>query len=857
MRMRHFKSISFTKILTLFVTWFCMASQISAQSNTGALILIEKNGDVRFSDPAGLEIEQSTYTSGKNVPVGYSIETGNDGKVVLLLSNGTLMTLTEGTKMKVSSFEQEPFDAKGKILGDLKEEPSPSNIEIDLDIGSLIVKTKKLDKKSSFNILSEVGTAGIRGTEFQMATSPTQGVQLDVTESTVAFTPPGGGQPVNVSQGNGLSVSSSGVVTPRPLNPVAAQTISVTNQSATEVTENVPMETVVTAIETEAGTEPNPEPSERPGNDEEKPESKEEQDIQDSEPLPDEKPMEERVEDLVEDQEITDDEAKAPGDRKEKDNLPPPPEDSANEQSVPEKTTSDIPTDAPSEAPANPPSDAPTEAPAKIATDRPTETPSPKEPATATRPKQSAKIEAVIEKRSQPSVNREAKESALENNTDAQQARKTAKVSALSLELARFGLNENQTSLFFSLSKKDQVLLLAENQNVVKRLLSMRGFSKPQANAFFRYSKVTRERILELDNSAIIAGLNQKIDEALLRNALSEADLGMSSSRNIPDLPNQPASDFNTLLLSEQLKEFDQSEIMEKLLELSDGELSPGWIRTGEVASILLRDYDWEQNSIPALLQGDEILNNPFYQTAVSLVKELENDSLLYGRTDFIGAKNQIVSAKAESLSPYFNGNVKTLVISSDNKLEIKGNLNWETPSAENTKLVLASGGELTIPKGTKIKSQTSDVVVSSRQDINLEDVVIEGSTESAVRGLRDVSVENVTMGASTQATLKARRNLNVDGLNFSRNVSNILMEATTLRLRNINFPGNAAVRLNSLKGPIQGKYPNFGTAVPAAQQIGRVNFIDNVRAGGNLLNNKQAFDQFGNNIKIGKINRP
>jgi hypothetical protein len=44
---------------------------------------------------------------------------------------------------------------------------------------------------------------------------------------------------------------------------------------------------------------------------------------------------------------------------------------------------------------------------------------------------------------------------------------------------------------------------------------------------------------------------------------------------------------------------------------------------------------------------------------------------------------------------------------------------------------------------------------------------------------------------------------------------------------------------------------------VPAAQQIGRVNFIDNVRAGGNLLNNKQAFDQFGNNIKIGKINRP
>ena len=76
-------------------------------------------------------------------------------------------------------------------------------------------------------------------------------------------------------------------------------------------------------------------------------------------------------------------------------------------------------------------------------------------------------------------------------------------------------------------------------------------------------------------------------------------------------------------------------------------------------------------------------------------------------------------------------------------------------------------------------------------------------------------------MGASMQATLKARRNLQVDGLNFTRNVSNILMEATTVRLRNINFPGNSAVRINSLKGPIQGKYPNFGTSIPALDKLG------------------------------------
>jgi hypothetical protein len=82
-------------------------------------------------------------------------------------------------------------------------------------------------------------------------------------------------------------------------------------------------------------------------------------------------------------------------------------------------------------------------------------------------------------------------------------------------------------------------------------------------------------------------------------------------------------------------------------------------------------------------------------------------------------------------------------------------------------------------------------------------------------------------------------------------------MEATTMRLKNINFPASAQVRLNSLHGAIDGKYPNFGTTIPAAQQIGRVNFIENVRSGGNLMNDRSSFDLHGKNVQIGKIARP
>ena len=46
----------------------------------------------------------------------------------------------------------------------MKGEPSSSDTVIDLELGDMILDVKRLNKKSSFNIESSVGTAGIRGT---------------------------------------------------------------------------------------------------------------------------------------------------------------------------------------------------------------------------------------------------------------------------------------------------------------------------------------------------------------------------------------------------------------------------------------------------------------------------------------------------------------------------------------------------------------------------------------------------------------------------------------------------------------------------------------------------------------------
>ena len=51
-----------------------------------------------------------------------------------------------------------------------------------------------------------------------------------------------------VTQGQGLDVSSTGQLSPRPVNPEVAQNITATNQAATEVSADISMDTVSDAM---------------------------------------------------------------------------------------------------------------------------------------------------------------------------------------------------------------------------------------------------------------------------------------------------------------------------------------------------------------------------------------------------------------------------------------------------------------------------------------------------------------------------------------------------------------------------------------------------------------------------------
>jgi hypothetical protein len=217
-----------------------LATQVWGQK--GSVIVIQTKGLVEAISPTGSKLKEPVVR-GSVLPEGYSIKTNLFSESVLLLSNGTTATIQENSVFKLIEFKQAPFDAQNQSFGQLENEPSTSTISIEMEIGSLVVQTKKLNKTSSFSIQTPTGTAGIRGTQFQLASRPNTGMQLDVAESQVAFTPAGQNQPVVVGPGRGLDSSPGGQIKQRPINPIVSQNISSKNSVASSFCAAIPLAT--------------------------------------------------------------------------------------------------------------------------------------------------------------------------------------------------------------------------------------------------------------------------------------------------------------------------------------------------------------------------------------------------------------------------------------------------------------------------------------------------------------------------------------------------------------------------------------------------------------------------------------
>jgi hypothetical protein len=400
--------------------------------------------------------------------------------------------------------------------------------------------------------------------------------------------------------------------------------------------------------------------------------------------------------------------------------------------------------------------------------------------------------------------------------------------------------------------------MIKEPTVVVRRLMKMEELTPGLADTFMSYSIRARGRMLALDDTMLISLLEDQVDEQIILDALSTGNIQNARIENLPEPIQTSELEQEILLLGDKLKESGNLKVFEKVEELNGGDWNNEWISIAEVGNELSKDYyflsDWN------LLQGFEAsqtLNNPFFEEVSSLYDQLLLDAMDAGMNPTVlGGRSIEIGPNSYDFSKML-GDKMGLLIGATDILTLRGELEIGAGSSNGDRIALISGGSIEVTAGTNLKSTLSDMIVSAREDVLLRDATLESVREVAVRSLRDLQINQVTMNASDRVHLRTSRNLDVDGLQLSQSLPSLIMEATTIRLSNVDFPSATSVQLNSLKGPIDGRYPNFGSGISLEQQLGRVNFIEKVSSGGNLMNNRTSFDQFGGNISIGKLANP
>ena len=164
-----------------------------SENYQGAIIIGSTVGEVKIIDPPEGDIysdptaaKPRVAKSGELVKVGSKILTGKQANAVIILTNGTSVSIGENSNIDLKNFWQKEFEGDGRGVNDIEEEVSPSRITFGLNFGDMIIDVKKLQFESSFLIQTSVGVAGIRGTQFRLRSNKTF-AELGLLEGRVDF----------------------------------------------------------------------------------------------------------------------------------------------------------------------------------------------------------------------------------------------------------------------------------------------------------------------------------------------------------------------------------------------------------------------------------------------------------------------------------------------------------------------------------------------------------------------------------------------------------------------------------------------------------------------------------------------
>jgi len=284
----------------------------------------------------------------------------------------------------------------------------------------------------------------------------------------------------------------------------------------------------------------------------------------------------------------------------------------------------------------------------------------------------------------------------------------------------------------------------------------------------------------------------------------------------------------------------------------------------------LLANHEIKDNVIDLnlIFNADLALASSFFKDVAQVYDSLSDssDSAESNSRNFrvFGGRNVSISAGSYDIGGVYGGPGKDdFLIAATDKLTIAGNTAFrntdETMASAADGLILLSSGAISLPQGTADQhasvSYAGEMLgIGSLESLNVINVDLQAEGEVSLRSLDSLVIKNskmmTTNGNGTDFVhLRALDEIDANHLLFSATVQKIVMDAMTINLANVTFPGGSSVNLNSALGPLDSKYPTFGSQNKA---YGRVNFINDVRYGQHLLNSRSAFNTHGGSITIG-----
>ena len=151
------------KFLTSAIALVLVAGSALAQSNmvVGNVRAVSVTGTAFQDTKKGQSIR---LKEGDFLNQGSTVRTSGDARVILLFDNGSTIEVRPDTRFSIDEFLIDPLDTESIDYRSIKNEPTRSLTRVTVPQGNIITKTPKLNRGSSYDIGTPLGTAGIRGT---------------------------------------------------------------------------------------------------------------------------------------------------------------------------------------------------------------------------------------------------------------------------------------------------------------------------------------------------------------------------------------------------------------------------------------------------------------------------------------------------------------------------------------------------------------------------------------------------------------------------------------------------------------------------------------------------------------------